>query len=161
MATKAPEESREHERIDLQLHTRMWLEEKHRGKPIVFEGYSRTRNLAIGGTFLESTFLLPVGFPVNLEMSLEGGEILSARGEVAHAQQDENDSGMGVTFTGIDAENRERLLRFFVSDRIRDFYEERFSAEFPHLTDAISLQDIALIINLWEDRDGRIDNLKK
>ena len=155
---------RDHERIELQMPTRLWLDEKHHGKHITFEGHARTSNLAIGGTFLQSSYLLAVGFPINLEISLEDrGEVLSARGQVTH-KLGENDAlgpGMGVLFTAVDEENRERLLRFFVSDRIRNFYQERFLVEFPQLRDSLSLKDVALIVNLWEDRDGRLTSLRE
>lgn len=158
----ADNERREHERIDIQMPTRMWLDETYKGRAIVFEGFARTQNLAIGGTFLESTYLLPVGFPLNLEMQLAPNELLVARGQVMHAfsSEERKDSGMGILFTEVDAENRERLLRFFVSERIRDFYSQRFVLEFPHLKSVLSLQDIALVINLWEDRENRLVNLK-
>lgn len=155
-------ERREHERIDIRMPTRMWLEETYRGKALLFEGFSTTVNLAIGGTFLESTYLLSAGFPVNLEMRISDDESLMTRGEVVHLQQADAEGlprGMGIIFTEVDATNRERLLRFFVSDRIREFYHERFIVEFPHLESVISLQDSALVINLWEDREGRLTAL--
>jgi hypothetical protein len=158
------DERRDHERIDIQMPTRIWLAEEYKGKPIEFEGHARTRNIAIGGTFLESSYLLPLGFPVNLEIHLDPGEALVARGEVVHTvsfEESATESGMGVIFTEVDAENRERLLRFFVSDRIREFYTERFIVEFPHLANVLSLQDVALVLNLWEDRDNRLMALKK
>lgn len=157
----AQENRREHERIDIQMRTRLWLDEHYRGKPIVFEGYSETANLSIGGTFLTSSYALPAGFPINLDMEIGNGEELSARGEVVHsALEGEEDPGMGVIFTEVDAENRERLLRFFVSDRIREFYHGRFIQEFPHLESVLSLQDVALVINLWEDKEMRLSGLK-
>jgi hypothetical protein len=157
-------ERREHERIEIEMATRMWLDEDYRGKQVVFEGFAKTKNLAIGGIFLESSYLLPLGFPINLEMTIGDGEQLIARGEVVRAVAAEDarggDAGMGIQFTAVDAENRERLLRFFVSDRIRNFYKDRFVVEFPHLQDLLSLQDIAIIINLWEDREERLTSLK-
>ena len=158
-------ERRDHERIDLEMPTRLWLDEVYRGKQLVFEGFAQTTNLAIGGTFVRSTYLLPVGFPINLEMHLADdvdGDVLRARGEVTHKQDDSDPGGpgMGVLFTAVDEENRERLLRFFVSDRIREFYEKRFCFEFPALRNSLSLKDVALIVNLWEDRDGRLRELK-
>ncbi|MEO0811552.1 MAG: PilZ domain-containing protein, partial [Myxococcota bacterium] len=132
------------------------------GRQIVFEGYSETQNLSIGGTFLTSSYLLPVGFPINMEMDTGDGSVLSARGEIIHsAAEHEKDPGMGVIFTEVDAENRERLLRFFVSDRIRKFYQGRFIQEFPHLESVLSLEDVALVINLWEDKEMRLSGLKK
>jgi hypothetical protein len=158
------DERRDHERIDIQMPTRIWLAEDYKGRSIEFEGHARTRNIAIGGTFLESSYLLPLRFPLNLEIQLDHGEALVARGEIVHTvsfEESATESGMGVIFTEVDAENRERLLRFFVSDRIREFYTDRFIVEFPHLANVLSLQDIALVLNLWEDRDNRLLALKK
>ena len=155
---------REHERIEIQMRTRMWIDEPFRGRPITFEGYVRTRDLSIGGCFLESTYLLPAGFPMNLEMEMDddSGDVLSARGEVVHRIEEgaARTTGMGIMFTEVDAANRERLLRFFVSDRIKDFYFNRFVVEFPHLESVLTLKDVALTINLWEDKEGRLTALR-
>jgi hypothetical protein len=150
------------ERIEIQLPTRLWLDEARNGRQVQFEGHALTRDLAIGGTFLESNYLLPIGCPVNLEMTLDDGDTLSARGEVVHRiKQGEGDEpGMGIVFTAVDAENRERLLRFFVPDRVSEFYQKRFVVEFPHLSSKMSLQDVALVINLWEDKEGRLTALR-
>ena len=154
---------REHERIEIRMRTRMWLDETLNGKPVMFEGFAVTRDLSIGGCYLESPYLLPMGYPVNLEMEMDDGqEILGGRGEIIHHLDDDgsNVSGMGIMFTEVDAENRERLLRFFVSDRIKEFYFEKFVVEFPHLRDVISLKDVALVLNLWEDKEGRLSALR-
>ncbi len=160
MLLMASNEQREHERIEINMRTRMWIESEH-GK-ILFEGFAITRDLAIGGTFLESTYLLSLGLAINLEMQIEGGETLTARGEVVHRLDapGTRSPGIGVLFTEVDAENRERLLRFFISDRIKEFYFSRFVVEFPHLEPVLSLQDVALTINLWEDKEGRLTALR-
>ena len=144
------------------MRTRMWLDETIKSRAVQFEGFTRTRDLSIGGCFIESTYLLPVGYPINLQMLMEGGEELATRGEVVHRIDDEESrsSGMGILFTEVDAENRERLLRFFVSDRIKEFYYQRFVVEFPHLESTVTLKDVALTINLWEDKEGRLTALR-
>ncbi len=154
---------REHDRIEIKMRTRAWLEETIKGKPVQFEGFVITRDLSIGGCFIDSTYLLPIGYPINLDMTTEEEDILSIRGEITHILTDEGkrDSGMGIRFTEVDAENRERLLRFFVSDRIKDFYFKRFVVEFPHLENVLTLKDVALTINLWEDREGRLTALAR
>jgi hypothetical protein len=154
-------ERREHERIEIEMKARLWLDEAYKEHSVQFEGFALTRNLAIGGTFITANYLLPIGFPVNLEMQLEGGETLAARAEIVHRVEDDRIRGMGVQFTDMDAENRERLLRFFVSDRIKAFYSDKFVVEFPHLEQVISLKDVALVINLWEDKEGRLTRLRK
>ena len=145
------------------MPVRMWLNETHKDKQIVFEGFARTRNLAIGGTFVESTYLLPVGFPINLEMTLDEGYVLAARGEVSHKVPagTPGGPGMGIIFTALNEDNRERLLRFFISDRIREFYDTRFAVEFPLLRNTITMKDVALIVNLWEDRDRRLTAMRE
>jgi hypothetical protein len=161
MAYTGPER-REHERIDIQMRARLWLDEAYKSSNVQFEGFAITQNLAIGGTFIQANYLLPVGFPINLEMQIEdGGEVLGARAEIVHRLEEGNLRGMGVVFTDMDAENRERLLRFFVSDRIKQFYTERFVVEFPHLEQVLSLKDVALVLNLWEDKEGRLTALRK
>ena len=152
---------REHERIEIEMATRIWIDEAYRGKDIKFEGFARTANIATGGVFVCSTYLLPVGFPINLDMEVDDTTTLAVRGEVVNTSDDGGPygSGMGIEFTRIDAENRERLLRFFISDTVRDFYEQRFAVEFPHLKDVLSLKDIALVINLWEDKENRLQAL--
>lgn len=159
MADQLPDKT---ERIEIELPTRLWLDEVRKGRAVRFEGHAKTRDLSIGGTFLQSNYLLPVGCPINLEMSLDDGDTLTARGEVVQLiRENEGDEpGMGVVFTSVDAENRERLLRFFVSDGVSDFYAKRFLVEFPHLGGVMSLQDVALIINLWEDKEGRLTALR-
>jgi hypothetical protein len=42
------------------------------------------------------------------------------------------------------------LLRYFVTDKIVDFHE-RFRKAFPHLDNTVTEQDLALVVNLWED----------
>lgn len=157
----ATSEQREHDRIDIDMPTRMWLDEQRKGKSIAFEGHAVTQNLAIGGTFLVCNYLLPVGFPINLQMRISDDEYLIARGEVAHTvgEGESEEPGMGILFTEVDAENRERLLRFFISERVETFYNERFLVEFPHLEETLSLKDVALVVNLWEDREGRLTAL--
>ena len=159
MADIAPHD---YERIEIQLPTRLWLDETRNGRQVRFEGHAITRDLAIGGTFLESSYLLPIGCPVNLEMTLDSGDELSTRGEVVHRIQagEGDEPGMGIIFTAVDAENRERLLRFFVPERVKQFYSKRFVVEFPHLSGKMSLQDVALVINLWEDKEGRLTALR-
>lgn len=152
---------REHERVEIQMSTRMWLDEEYNGKWIEFEGFAQTRDLSIGGVFIESTYLLPGGFPINLEMEIDDHTVLAARGEVANrVGHDDESPGMGIVFTEVDAENRERLLRFFVSDSVRDFYFGKFIVHFPHLESVLSLQDVALVLNLWEDKEERLTTLR-
>lgn len=156
------EERRNHERIETHIATRLWLAEQYRGKEIEFEGFATVCDLAIGGAFVRADYLLPIGFPMNLDIMISDEEILSCRGEIVHtiSEHESFETGMGLMFTQVDTENRERLLRFFVSDRIRDFYYSRFLQEFPHLESRFSLSEITLVLNLWEDKENRLATLK-
>ncbi len=154
-------ERRSHERVEIKIPVRLWLNEEYNGKHIEFEGFATLFDLAIGGAFIRSDYLLPVGFPINIDAMLEDDEVLSCRSEIVHTidEGESYESGMGVMFTQVDARNRERLLRFFVSDRVHEFYFSRFLTEFPHLESKFSLSEVTLILNLWEDKDNRLATL--
>ena len=55
MATRAAY-TRAHERVDIAMKTRMWLDETVEGRHIQFEGFAETNDLSIGGTFLASPY---------------------------------------------------------------------------------------------------------
>ena len=45
----ATTERREHERIEIRMSVRMWLDEQKNAKAIAFEGFAITRDISIGG----------------------------------------------------------------------------------------------------------------
>ena len=64
---------REHERIIIEMPTRMWIDEPLGGRSIAFEGFATTRDLSIGGTFLHSSRTNPSKVkPANLPEFLKG-----------------------------------------------------------------------------------------
>jgi len=70
--------------------------------------FQRTRNVSMGGAFLEGTLPHPPGTRVSLELQLPGDTAaLVVAGEVVEAP--DGGVGMGVKFTGLSAVQRLRL----------------------------------------------------
>ncbi len=144
------DEIRRYERIDIQLPCRLFVLDE--GGAMRFEAFTSTRNLGLGGIFVESSFLLREGLEVHAELSLPGKK-LTVRAKVTHSvplDHREWPSGMGLEFLGVDAHGRETLLRFFTPERYRAFYTS-LTDELPHLKREMPLTDISLILNLWEE----------
>jgi hypothetical protein len=141
--------NRRYERIDIELPVRLFISGQ---KGLRFEAFCTSRNLGLGGLFVGSTFLLPHGILLAVELGLPDGP-LPIQSRVAHvvAQDDaELATGMGIEFLDVDARGREALLRYFTPLRYQEFYRE-FSAEFPHLEKSQPLRDVSLVLNLWEE----------
>lgn len=145
-----PDETRRYERIEIQLPCRLFVPDDAGG--MRFQAFTSTRNLGLGGIFVESSFLLREGLELFAELTLPGKQ-LTVRARVTHAVPLDNQdwpSGMGLEFLGVDAHGRETLLRFFTPERYRAFYSS-LTAELPHLKREMPLTDISLILNLWEE----------
>jgi len=145
-----PDEIRRYERIQIQLPCRLFVLDE--GGGMRFEAFTSTRNLGLGGIFVESSFLLREGLELQAELSLPGKQ-LTVRAKVSHSvplDHREWPSGMGLEFLGVDAHGRETLLRFFTPERYRAFYSS-LTDELPHLKREMPLTDISLILNLWEE----------
>jgi hypothetical protein len=143
------EPTRRYERIEIDLPVRLFIPGQ---KGLKFEAFCTSRNLGLGGLFLASTFLLPEGIGLSVELGLPDGP-LAIRSRVAHlvAQDDPQlATGMGVEFLDVDARGREALLRYFTPVRYQRFYGD-FAAEFPHLEAKLPLRDVSLVVNLWEE----------
>ena len=146
-----PDKNRRYERIEIELPCRLYIPEG-RGEGLKFEAFARSQNLGLGGVFLESTFLLKPEVNLWVELGLPG-EALSVNGRIAHTVGLEDAtlvSGMGVEFLDVDSHARERLLRYFTPERYHVFFEGMV-AEFPHLEKELSLEDVSLMVNLWEE----------
>jgi hypothetical protein len=140
---------RGYERIDIELPCRLFVPGKD---GLDFEAFSRSRNLGLGGIFVASSFLLPTGLELFVELSLPD-EALPIRSRVAHAvslDDEKHPSGMGIEFLDVDAHGRETLLRYFTPVRYEQFYGA-FVEEFPHLRKDLPLRDVSLVLNLWEE----------
>jgi len=143
------ETNRRYERIDIELPCRLFVPGDGAMK---FQAFARSRNLGLGGVFVASTFLLREGLELFAELALPSGP-LAIRSRVAHAVRlgDEDlETGMGVEFLEVDARGRETLLRYFTPQRYQAFYGGMVG-EFPHLRKELPLEDVSLVLNLWEE----------
>jgi len=141
--------TRRYERIEIELPVRLFIPGQGGLK---FEAFCTSRNLGLGGLFVASSFLLPEGLGVHVELKLPD-KLLVVRSTVAHAVQLEDDRlapGMGIEFLDVDAHGRETLLRYFTPQRYEQFFRD-FTAEFPHLKKDLPLPDVSLVLNLWEE----------
>ncbi len=139
-----------HERILLERPARVFIE---RGNETVFETFCTSRDLSISGIFLNSTCLLRVSAQVQIDLEVRPGEILNLNGEVIRRIEfgdREHLPGYAVTFGTLTPKSHETLLRYFVTDRIVQF-TKIFQQHFPHLERSVTEQDLALVVNLWED----------
>jgi Tfp pilus assembly protein PilZ len=152
------EQKRRYERIDIDLPCRLFIQEKDKKGGLKFEAYTTSRNLGLGGAFVESTFLLKPNLQLTIELKLPG-ESLAITCRVAHVvplDSGEFVSGMGIEFLDVDSHGRETLLRYFTPERYHVFYEAML-AEFPHLGKDLERQDVSLVLNLWEEWKIRKD----
>lgn len=143
------DQNRRYERIDIELPVRLFIPGQ---KGLRFEAFCTSRNLGLGGLFVGSTFLMPHGIPLTVELGLPDGP-LPIKSRVAHVVGHDDEhlaTGMGIEFLDVDARGREALLRYFTPLRYQVFYEE-FRTEFPHLEKAQPLRDVSLVLNLWEE----------
>jgi hypothetical protein len=147
-----PDQKRRYERIDIDLPCRLFIPEDAKKGGLKFQAFTLSKNLGLGGVFVESTFLLRAGLQLWVELQLPG-ESLAIRGQVAHAiplDHSEYLSGMGIEFLDVDSHGRETLLRYFTPERYHVFYTA-MTGEFPHLSKEFERQDVSLIVNLWEE----------
>lgn len=142
-------EPRRYERIDIELPCRLYVPG---AGGLRFEAFCRSENLGLGGLFVTSSFLLREGVELFVELALPDAP-LSIRSRVAHAVEHDHPelaTGMGIEFLDVDAHGRETLLRYFTPRRYQEFYGA-FVTEFPHLRKSVPLQDVSLVLNLWEE----------
>lgn len=160
--------NRRYERIELSLACRLFIpenkkpeksdmpEKSDKPKRLLFEAFTNSQNLGLGGVFVESTFLLRPGVELWVELGLPT-EALAIPGRIAHTIPLDNKdypSGMGIEFLDVSSHAREVLLRYFTPQRYHDFYSAVMS-EFPHLTREFEAEDISLLVNLWEEWNVR------
>jgi PilZ domain len=143
-------EIRRYERIEKELPVRLHIPGGPEG--LKFEAFCSSSNLALGGVFVTSNFLLRPGLELYCELGLPDGP-LSIRSQVSHVVEidhPEFTTGMGIEFLDVDAHGRETLLRYFTPLRYSRFFEA-FVGEFPHLERDLPLRDVSLVLNLWEE----------
>lgn len=143
---------RRYERIEIELPCRLFIPEGGKSRELKFEAFVTSRNLSLGGVFVESTLLMKENQELYVELALPSGP-LPIHGRIVHAiPHDHPDypTGMGVQFLNVTKEGRETLLRYFTPLRYQQFYGS-MTGEFKHLEKEFGLPDVSLILNLWEE----------
>ena len=155
------QDTRRYERIDIQLRCRLFIPEIQEGKKphrLRFEAFASSLNLGLRGLFVRSDFLLKPGVDVTVELGLPNGP-LSIVSRVAHIvglDSEDHPSGMGLEILDVDAHGRETLLRYFTPPQYEAFHA-RLVREFPHLASDFALDDVSLLVNLWEETKASED----
>jgi c-di-GMP-binding flagellar brake protein YcgR len=97
------------------IHNRNGAEQRmHPRVPLVaqvesaqFTKLAFAKDISLGGMFIETKEMLPLRTPVNLKFYLqEGGDIVTARGELAYCV---DKMGMGVQFTYVSPDDADRI----------------------------------------------------
>jgi hypothetical protein len=81
----------------------------------------RSEDMSLSGIFLRSTFFLPEGMPVRIELEAPWGQLASVHGVVARVVRDGAVTGFGIHFTNLDADALTDLVCIFVGDHIQQF----------------------------------------
>ena len=142
---------RRYERIDARLPCRLFIPDE-KNDDLKFEAFLTSRNLGPGGVFVESTFLLKPRLELFIELTLPNAT-LTTWGRIVHVIGIEDDTyptGMGIEFLEMDSADRETLMRDFTPPRYREFYDTLLG-EFPHLGKPFAIEDVSLLLNLWEE----------
>jgi len=86
-----------------------------------------SRNISVGGIFVETTEMRPIGSKLELRFHLDDGDpIIVAKGEVAYAVEKR---GLGVRFLDLSRSDRERIEK----------YVSKGIAEVPNLEKAFAV----------------------
>lgn len=143
---------RRYERIESRLPCRLFIPDEEREGELKFEAFLTSRNLGPGGVFIESTFLLKPKLELFVELTLPNAT-LTTWGRIVHVIGLEDDifpTGMGIEFLEMDSDDRETLMRDFTPPRYRSFYTSLLG-EFPHLEKPFAVEEVSLLLNLWEE----------
>jgi uncharacterized protein (TIGR02266 family) len=78
---------------------------------------AQTRNLGVGGAFIETNDPAPVGTRLVVTLTLDAGALFDAQAEVRWVVDGDQDPfhGMGVKFLGLDAEEQRRINDYCAS----------------------------------------------
>jgi hypothetical protein len=139
-----------HERILLKRRARVFIGKEDTPN---FEMFCFSRDLSISGIFLNTETLMRIGLHLEIDLEVRPDEWLRLNGEVTRRIEfgdREHAAGIGVAFGELSDRSHETLLRYFLTDKVLRFYQI-FLKRFPHLHEEMTEQDIALVVNLWED----------
>lgn len=106
--TNSPQDQRKHERTD-SLNLSFFCTDPNDN--VMAQGMGRTLNISKTGILLETTFELPPGQQLDMEIALQD-DLIDARGTVAHCTaKDDNMYHVGVEFKQISAADQEIIKK--------------------------------------------------
>ena len=100
---------RRYERIEVRLPCRLFIPEDDAPDGLRFQAFLTSRNLSLGGVFLESTFLMKPDTELFIEIQLTNAS-LTIRGRIVHVIDHDSityPTGMGIEFLDMSSEGRE------------------------------------------------------
>jgi hypothetical protein len=114
------DERRRFQRVPKELKVRLFAGASQGG---YLEARLESVDMSLSGIFLRSTFFLPEGTPVRVELDGAWGQTAEAKGTVARVQRDGDNTGFGIHFEALDTETLRDLVGIFVGDRIERFVQ--------------------------------------
>ena len=93
------------------------------GEQTYLECNLRSVDVSLSGVFLRSTFFLPQGSLVRLEIDTPWGHAAEARGQVARVAREGELTGFAIQFERLEHDALKDLVCLFIGDRIDDFVE--------------------------------------
>jgi hypothetical protein len=108
-----------------------------------FEAFAKLRDLSLGGVFVESQFRFNGAPDLTIELKLPDGA-MPIEGSVVR----QPDGGLGIAFSTLPQKERARLLKHFVPEAHRSFYEDVVVGALPK---DLGLDRVSLLLHLWDD----------
>jgi hypothetical protein len=140
-SARSPAQSRRrHERFVADIPCRIYVPGDKPGE-VRFEAHLRVRDLSFGGAFIETQFQLRGNTEVFVELRLPD-EKLPVKGRIMR----QVDGGMGIAFDEMAPKQRAVLLRHFVPENHKKFYES-----IEELVPKLGVDRVSLILHLWEE----------
>jgi hypothetical protein len=94
-------------------------------KKSTLEASLDTVDVSLSGLFLRSTFFLPEGVPVRVELETPWGDRTAVvLGHVARTRREGDDAGFAVHFDRLDGESLKDLVCLFAGERVERFVRE-------------------------------------
>jgi hypothetical protein len=117
-AEGAGAERRRFTRVRRDMRVRLFAGE---GAQSYLEAQLRSADVSLSGIFLRSTFFVPEGTTVRVEVDTPWDRVLRVHGHVARVQREGAEGGFGIRFDGVDDEELEDLISLFAGERIEGF----------------------------------------
>jgi hypothetical protein len=113
-------ERRRHRRVPKELKIRLYAGADQGTR---LEAILLSSDVSLSGVFLRSTFFMPEGIPVRVEVETPLGDVAEVQGVVARVQRAGANQGFGIHFTQIDAETLRHLVALSAGDDVLEFVE--------------------------------------